>query len=65
VLILASGRQKARALQAAVEGGVSHWCPLSFLQLHPNAIIVCDEDAAVELKYGTVRYFKDIEGVEL
>ena len=65
VLILASGRQKARALKTAVEGGVSHWCPLSCLQLHPNAIIVCDEDAAVELKYGTVRYFKDIEGTEL
>ena len=63
VLILACGRQKARALQAAVEGGVSHWCPLSCLQLHPNAIIVCDEEAAVELKYSTVRYFKDIEGI--
>ena len=64
VLILASGRQKARALQAAVEGGISHWCPLSCLQLHPNAIIVCDEEAAAELKYGTVRYFKDIEGIQ-
>jgi glucosamine-6-phosphate deaminase len=63
VLILACGRQKARALQAAVEGGLSHWCPLSRHQLHPNAIIVCDEEAAVELKYGTVRYFKDIEGL--
>jgi glucosamine-6-phosphate deaminase len=64
VLILVCGRQKARALQAAVEGGVSHWCPLSCLQLHPNAIIVCDEEAAGELKYSTVRYFKDNEGVE-
>jgi glucosamine-6-phosphate deaminase len=63
VLILACGHQKARALQAAVEGGVSHWCPLSCLQMHPNAIIVCDEDAAVELKYGTVRFFKDIENL--
>nr|AGS54102.1 glucosamine-6-phosphate deaminase [uncultured bacterium contig00021] len=61
VLIIVSGRQKARALQAAVEGGVSQWCPLSCLQMHPNAIVVCDEDAADELKYGTVRYFKDIE----
>ena len=61
VLILVSGRQKARALQAAVEGAVSHWCPLSCLQLHPKAIIVCDEDSVEELRYGTVRYFKDIE----
>jgi len=65
VIILVSGRQKARALQAAVEGGVSHWCPLSCLQMHPQAIIVCDEEAADELKYGTVRYFKDIEKSEI
>ena len=64
VLILACGRQKARALQAAVEGPLSHWCPLSCLQTHPQAIIVCDEDAADELKYGTVRYFKDIEKLD-
>jgi glucosamine-6-phosphate deaminase len=63
VLILSSGRQKARALQAVVEGPVSHWCPLSCLQLHQRSIIVCDEDAAEELKYSTVRYFKDIEGL--
>ena len=65
VLIIVSGRQKARALQAAVEGGLSHWCPLSCLQKHPQAIIVCDEEAADELKYGTVRYFKDIEKSEI
>ena len=63
VLIVVSGRQKARALQAAVEGGLSHWSPLSCLQLHSQAIIVCDEEAADELKYGTVRYFKDIENL--
>ena len=61
VLIIVSGRNKARALQAAVEGAVSHWCPLSCLQTHPRAIIVSDEEAVEELKYGTVKYFKDIE----
>jgi glucosamine-6-phosphate deaminase len=61
VLIIVSGRQKARALQAAVEGGVSHFWPLSCLQMHPRAVIVCDEDAVEELKVGTVRYFNDIE----
>jgi glucosamine-6-phosphate deaminase len=65
VIILASGRQKARALQAAVEGPLSHWCPLSCLQLHPRGIIVCDEDAAEELKYGTVQYFREIEKSQL
>jgi glucosamine-6-phosphate deaminase len=61
VLIIVSGRQKARALQAAVEGGVSHFWPLSCLQTHPRAVIACDEDATEELKVGTVRYFNDIE----
>ena len=65
VLIIVSGRQKARALQAAVEGAVSHWCPLSCLQTHEKAIIACDEEAAEELRYGTVRYFQDIEKPEL
>ena len=61
VLIIISGRQKALALRSVVEGAVSQWCPLSCLQMHPRAIIVCDEEAAEELRYGTVRYFKDIE----
>jgi len=65
VLILVSGRQKARSLQASVEGPVSQWCPLSCLQLHQQAIIVCDDEAADELKYGTVKYFKDIEKEEI
>ena len=65
VLIIVSGRQKARALAAAVEGAVSHWCPLSCLQTHPRAVIVCDEDAAEELKYSTVQYFKDLERSEI
>lgn len=61
VLIVVSGFNKARAMQAAVEGGVNHMCTLSCLQLHPRAIIVCDDEATDELKVGTVRYFKDIE----
>jgi len=61
VLIIASGRSKARALRAVVEDGVSHMWTLSCLQMHPKAIIVCDEDATDELKVGTVRYFMDIE----
>jgi glucosamine-6-phosphate deaminase len=61
VLVFVSGGGKARALQAAVEGPVSHWWPVSCLQMHPNAIIVCDEEAVGELKIRTVRYFHDIE----
>jgi glucosamine-6-phosphate deaminase len=61
VLVVVSGYGKARALQAAVEGGVNHMCTLSCLQLHPKAVIVCDDAATDELRVGTVRYFKDVE----
>jgi glucosamine-6-phosphate deaminase len=63
VLIIVSGHNKARALRAAVEEGVNHIWTLSCLQMHPRAIIVCDEAATDELRVGTVRYFKDIEGM--
>ena len=58
VLIIVSGRSKARALQAIVEGGINHMWTLSYLQMHPKTIIVCDEEATEELKAGTVKYFK-------
>ena len=61
VLIIVSGRNKARALQAVIEEGLNHIWTLSCLQTHPKATIVCDEDATEELRVRTVRYFKDIE----
>lgn len=61
VLILASGHDKALALYHAIEGSVNQMWTISVLQMHPKAIIVCDQDAVVELKVGTVRYFNDIE----
>jgi glucosamine-6-phosphate deaminase len=63
VLIMVNGYNKARALRAAVEEGVNHIWTLSCLQMHPRAIIVCDEAATDELRVRTVRYFKDIEGL--
>jgi glucosamine-6-phosphate deaminase len=61
VMILINGYAKARALKQCVEEGVNHFWTVSMLQLHPHGIIVCDEDATMELKVGTVTYFKDIE----
>lgn len=61
VLILAFGHKKARALQMAVEGPMTHVVTLSALQNHPDGIIVCDELAAGELKVNTYRYFKEVE----
>lgn len=65
VMIIVNGYKKARALQQAIEGGVSQMCTLSALQMHRKAIIICDEDATMELKVGTYRYFKDIESQHL
>lgn len=62
VLLLVNGHNKARALKHGVEDGISQMWTISALQLHPHAIIVADEDACVELKVGTYRYFKEIEG---
>ena len=63
VLIMVNGHNKARALYQAVEGSVNHIWTISALQLHPKGIIVCDESATEELKVGTYRYFKEIEGL--
>lgn len=61
VLIIVNGYKKARALQHVVEEGINHMWTLSALQNHPNNTIVCDEDATMELKVGTVKYFRDIK----
>lgn len=65
VLIIVNGHNKARALQHAVEEGINHMWTISALQMHPNGIIVCDEEATIELKVGTAKYFKDIESANL
>ncbi len=61
VIILVNGYKKARALKKVVEEGVNHMWTVSALQLHPKGMIVCDDEATMELKVGTVKYFKDIE----
>ncbi len=65
VVIIVNGYNKARALQKVVEEGVNHMWTVSVLQLHPKGIIVCDEDATMELKVGTAKYFTDIEKNEI
>ena len=64
VLILINGHNKARALAASVEGGVSQKWTCSALQTHPAAIIACDEPACGELTVDTYKYFLDIEKAE-
>lgn len=61
VMILARGYGKAQAVYQAIEGGVNHMWTVSALQLHPHALVVCDDDATLELKVKTVRYFREME----
>jgi glucosamine-6-phosphate deaminase len=49
-LLLAFGTKKARAIAEAVEGPISAMNPASVLQLHPNATLCLDEEAATALK---------------
>jgi len=63
VLILITGANKSYALYKAIEEGVSHMWTVSAFQQHMNTIMVCDEDATLELRVRTVKYFKDLWSV--
>jgi len=49
IVLVASGRHKAAAVAAAVQGPVTEACPASFLQQHPDATLVLDLQAAAGL----------------
>jgi glucosamine-6-phosphate deaminase len=59
IILLATGKSKASAIKACVEGPLTAACPASALQLHPQAILILDEDAASELS--DVEFYKHIE----
>ena len=63
VMILITGAHKAFALYKAVEEGVSHMWTVSAFQMHPKALFVCDDDATLELRVKTVKYFKGLMDV--
>ncbi len=62
-LIIISGVHKSHALAHCIEGGVNHMNTVSSIQMHPRACVVCDEDAPLELRVKTVKYFKGIDKV--
>jgi glucosamine-6-phosphate deaminase len=49
ILLLATGREKAAAIAAAIEGPLTTACPASALRQHGNVQILCDEAAASAL----------------
>lgn len=50
IVMLASGKGKAAILKQALFGPVTEAIPSSIFQLHPNFTLICDEDAASEMK---------------
>lgn len=50
LLLLATGSAKAAAVAAALEGPLSASCPASAIQLHPDATVLLDPEAAAELR---------------
>ncbi|KIY23802.1 glucosamine-6-phosphate deaminase [Mesobacillus subterraneus] len=50
IILLASGEEKANAVQGMIEGEISTQLPASLLQLHKNVIVIADQPAAKNLK---------------
>lgn len=65
VMILITGGHKAFALYKAIEEGVNHMWTVSAFQQHPRTIFVCDEDATLELRVKTVKYFKGMNNIRI
>ncbi|KAI9279761.1 glucosamine-6-phosphate isomerase [Sporodiniella umbellata] len=63
VCIIITGAHRSIALAKCVEEGVNHMWTVSAVQMHPKGLVVCDEDATLELHVKTVKYFKSIEHV--
>jgi glucosamine-6-phosphate deaminase len=60
VMILITGAHKAYALHMAIEEGINHMWTVSAFQQHPRTLMICDENATLELKVKTVKYFKTL-----
>lgn len=45
ILVVANGAAKAQAVRDMCQGPVTPQCPASILQLHPNVVVVADEEA--------------------
>lgn len=59
IILLATGKSKASAIKACVEGPLTAACPASALQLHAQVTLVLDEDAASGLS--DIEFYRHIE----
>ncbi|MBQ8323462.1 MAG: glucosamine-6-phosphate deaminase [Clostridia bacterium] len=46
IVMVVSGKNKAKAVYGMVKGEITPACPASVLQLHPFVTVVCDKEAA-------------------
>ena len=51
IVLLASGKNKARAVRQMVEGSIGAACPASFLREHNDVYVILDKEAAALLKH--------------
>jgi len=58
IVLLAFGSHKTAAVQQVVEGPVSATWPATILQMHPSAVVLLDEAAAVNLEKKD--YYKEV-----
>lgn len=62
IVLMATGRVKAPAVAAAIEGPISAMCPASSLQLHRDVTFIVDSGAASELRNRA--YYKRVDAIE-
>lgn len=51
IIILASGEKKAQAVRDMVLGPVTPECPASLLQLHPQVLLIADDEALSGIEF--------------
>lgn len=65
VLLIATGLGKADAVKATVEGPISASCPASILQMHQDAVVLIDQDAASKLENNEFYRFVEKQNQQL
>ena len=61
IIIMAQGYKKSKAIKECIEGHISNQYTCTMAQLHPKAIIVCDENATNDIKVKTYKYYKNLQ----
>jgi len=59
VVLMATGKHKAEAIQQAIEGPLTAACPASALQMHRDSVVIIDDAAASHLDYAD--YYRHVE----